>query len=334
MAFIAFDLLLGHVRKAGLLKLDEQCATPWVGAPFQKRYLGGYAPPIEGILCILVGFFHPLFQPEAAGSAPYIDDFLASFVACITIPLFEASRANRPLLLAFPLILGILYQNLGGGVLFPLYWALFLVTTTPRKSTGTQIDQANAEAVLFGVGMGFVLPTAAMIYLGTVESIAFWQAFPLWMSVFQQLHLFFRPSRLHGGSGHRTVQATYVSIFIAATIVHLRALFAYNFDSWTIIDAYTPSLAIPDAKKGHTAMTSSIHFLQWDMVFIFGSTLLASLWFAESVVQGVLLMTWSAVSTVILGPGAAVSGAFIWREERLKNERQKLSSPSKRVKVQ
>jgi hypothetical protein len=334
MSPVAFELLMGRLRKAGLLNLAEECPTPFAGKqPFQLKYLGGYAPPIEGILCILVGFFHGLFQTEAESVTPFAVDFLTSFSACVTIPLVEASRANRPLLLGFPLIFGILYQNLGGGVIIPLYWALFLATTRD-KAVGSQIDQASAESVLFGLVVGFALPTAAMAYTGAIQTIAFWQAFPLWISVFQHLHLLFRPSRTNSGSGHRTVQATYTIIFLVSTAMHLRTLSIYGFDVQRIADAFFPSLAMPDAKKGHTGLTSSVHFLQWDMVFIFGSTFLASLWFAESMVQGVLLTVWSALASVVLSPGAAVCGIFMWREAKLKQTREKQVPAIKRAKAQ
>ncbi|KAF8484390.1 hypothetical protein JB92DRAFT_3028842 [Gautieria morchelliformis] len=325
MSITAFRLLFGHLAKAELQKAGDNCPTPIQGKlPFQLQYLGGYAPAVENTLCILVAFFHPLFQPEAANHTPFMLDFLASFPACIIIPFLEASRLKRSLLMGFPAIMGTIYQLFSGAVAFPMYWAVFLATMRDH-ATDSQIVQADAEGILFGVVMGYFLPTFAMTYMATTGPIALWQVFPLLVSLFGNLHRLLRPRSLHGGSGHRTVQATYVLMLLTSAIVHLRTLKSYNFDLQTIMTHLIPSLEIPDAKKGHTALTSIIHFLQWDAVFIFGSTFVASLWFARSVGQGVLLIVWIVISTAVLGPGAAVSGIFLWREEKLNQARRFLT---------
>jgi hypothetical protein len=325
MSITAFRLLFGHLTKAELMKGEDNCPTPIQGKlPFQLQYLGGYAPALENTFCILVAFFHPLFQPEATNHTPFVLDFLASLSACTVIPFLEASRLKRSLLMGFPAIMGAMYQLVTVAVTFPMYWAVFLATMRD-DAKGSQIVQADAEGVLFGVVMGYFLPTFAMTYMATPGSIAFWQVFPVLMSLFGNLHRLLRPRSLHSGSGHRTVQATYVLMFITSSIFHLLALKNYNFDPQTIRTHLIPSLEIPDAKKGHTALTSIIHFLQWDAAFIFGSTFVATLWFARSIGQGVLLVIWIVISTALLGPGAAVSGIFLWREGKLNLARRFLT---------
>jgi hypothetical protein len=328
MSFTAFKLLFGHFEKAGLFQLQDHCPTPFEGKqPYQRPYLGGYVPAIEELLCVLVSFFHPVFKPEAANHTPFVRDFLASLSACVVIPILEASRSNRPWLLAFPVFIGVIYQLFTIAVTLSAYWAVFLAITRDH-ATGSQIVQADAEAVLFGLVMGFFIPSFAMAYIATPQPIALWQAFPVLVSLFGGLHHLFRPRSLHGSSGYRTVQATYILTFIVSAVVHLRTLADYNFDPQTIITALIPSLAIPDAKKGHTSLTSIIHLLQWDAAFAFGSTFVASLWFVGSVMQGILLISWIVISTVVLGPGAAISGIFLWREARLNQSRQSLKTKS------
>lgn len=322
MSFTAFKLLFGHLEKAGLVQSRDLCPTPFQGKlPYQLQYLGGYAPGIENILCILVSFFHPIFQPEAAAHTPFVLDFLASASACVVFPILEASRSKRPLLLGFPLLMGAIYQLFTMGVTFPAYWAVFL-SITRDHAVGSQIAQADAEAVLFGLVMGFFLPSFAMAYIATPQPIALWQAFPVLISLFGWLHRLLRPRRLYNSSGYRTVQATYILTFILSAVVHLRTLAGYNFDPQTIINVLIPSLAIPNAKKGDTSVTAIVHFLQWDAVFLFGSTYVASLWLARSVAQGILLLSWIVISTAMFGPGAAVSGIFLWREARLNHARK------------
>ncbi|KAF8589992.1 hypothetical protein K439DRAFT_1241011, partial [Ramaria rubella] len=240
---------------------------------------------------------------------PFVLDFLTSFAAFVVTPVIEASRKHCSFLLGYPVIIGIIYQVMSGAVTLPIYWAIFLAFTRDDVA-GSVIDQASAEAILFGLVMGYVFPTLGMVFISTPNVIAFWQAFPIHMSLLGQLYLLIRPKRGNGDSGYRTVQATYMIIFVISSIVHLRT---YKFDLQYVINAWIPSTEIPDANKGHTALYSIIHFLQWDAAFIFGSTFLASLWFANSVVQSVKLLVWVITSSILLGPGAAVSGVFLWR---------------------
>lgn len=288
--------------------------------PFQLQYLGGYAPGIENTLCILVSFFHPLFQPNATNHTPFLFDFLASFSACVVIPFLESSRSKRSFLLGLPVVMGSIYQLFSGALIFPVYWAVFLAVTRD-DAVGSEIAQADAEAVLFGFVMGYLLPSFAMGYVATPGPIAVWQIFPVLISLFTRLHLIGRPRRLHSGSGYRTVQATYIICFIISALVHLRTLAYYKFDFQTITTSLLPSLEIPDPKKGHTRLMAINLFLQWDAVFIFGSTFMASLWFVGSVVQATMLISWIAVTSAMLGPGAAISGIYLWREASLNKAR-------------
>jgi len=59
-------------------------------------------------------------------------------------------------------------------------------------------------------------------------------------------------------------------------------------------------------------------FLKWDMIFGAGSTVLMTLWFARNLTDLVLLVLWHALATIAVGPGAAISGAMLWREATIK----------------
>ena len=48
-----------------------------------------------------------------------------------------------------------------------------------------------------------------------------------------------------------------------------------------------------------------------------GSNLLGTLWFASSAKQAALMVLWDLLASVVVGPGAAISGVLLWRERRL-----------------
>jgi hypothetical protein len=60
--------------------------------------------------------------------------------------------------------------------------------------------------------------------------------------------------------------------------------------------------------------------LQWDAAFTLGSGVVGTLWFANNAKQVALIALWNVISSVIVGPGAAVSGVLIWREWRLNHD--------------
>jgi hypothetical protein len=58
-------------------------------------------------------------------------------------------------------------------------------------------------------------------------------------------------------------------------------------------------------------------FLQWDGVFGFGSTLLATLWFAKNTSQFFGILLWNVIASVVVGPGAAIAAVALFREAQL-----------------
>ncbi|KAI0282169.1 hypothetical protein BGY98DRAFT_956072 [Russula aff. rugulosa BPL654] len=148
------------------------------------------------------------------------------------------------------------------------------------------IDQARAKAALFAVLAGYALPTALMLILQDPVVTAAWQFFPAWMWVAQAAHLFIRPSSHYNTSGYWTVQAT---------------------------DLYVPPIVPPDPATTNLQLAAHV-FFQWDAVFTMGPSLLGTLRFARNAKQVVLITLWNVIATVVVGPGAAVSGVLLWRE--------------------
>jgi hypothetical protein len=179
-----------------------------------------------------------------------------------------------------------------------------------------KIDQAKAEATLFAVLIGFALSSALLLTLEDPIVTALWQFFPAWMWVAQAGHLFIRPSSRFHTSGYWTVQATFVFTFLLSAISHIAVIWPARNDLALLKYLYVPPITPLDPATINLPLATHV-FLQWDAIFTLGSSLLGTLWFASNAKQAALIALWNVIATVVVGPGAAVSGVLLWREWRL-----------------
>lgn len=153
-----------------------------------------------------------------------------------------------------------------------------------------------------------------MLVMNNPYVTAIWQPFPLWMFAAQYLHLAFRPSSRYPQSGYRTVQATYIILFLFSAIPHIYfvgpIIMAGDFSKLGAL--FVPSLAVPDTSS--TVQAGVLDMIQWDLIFTLAPTILASLWTAKSMTQFLWIIVWFGVASLAFGPGAAVVGVFAWRE--------------------
>jgi len=303
--------LFGHFDKSGGSDLVEAQCPPNPG-PYNMRYVGmGH---IDHFLCGLVTFFQMSFDPT---TLPFTVDFFASLAALVAFTFIEAGRRSRSIVLGFPVALGILYQTHSGAIIFPLFWLALILSGHHRlERVAARINQANAEAALFAVLAGYALPSALMFSLQEPIVTALWQPFPVWMWVAKTGHLFFRPPSRYHKSGYWTVQATFIFTFIISAISHIVVLWVTWGDLVSLKHLYVPRISPPEPAT--TSLNLATHVaLQWDAAFTLGSGVVGTLWFASNAKQVVLIALWDVIASVIVGPGAAVSGVLIWREWRL-----------------
>ena len=182
------------------------------------------------------------------------------------------------------------------------------------ERVAARINQANAEAALFAVLAGYVLPSPLMFALQDPIVTALWQPFAMWMWVAKAGHLFFRPPSRYHESGCWTVQATFIFTFILSAISHIAILWMTWGDLVLLKHLFVPPISPPDPAT--TSLTLAAHVvLHWDAAFtFFFPALVGTLWFASNVNKVVLIALWDVIASVIVGPGAAVSGVLIWRE--------------------
>jgi len=248
---------------------------------------------------------------------PFSVDFLAALSSLVALTFVESTRSGRSAALAFPATMGLFYQTTGAGIVFPLFWlALILSGHTRMSPAAAKIDQANAEAVLFAVLIGFTVPSALLLTMQDPTVTALWNFFPFWMWLAQTGHLFFRPSSRFHTSGYWTIQATFIFTLISSAIFHVSAIWSAKDNLVFLRHLYIPPILPPNPAKTSLQMATHV-FLQWDFIFTMGSSLVGTLWFANGVREAASIALWNIIATVIVGPGAAVSGVLLWREWKL-----------------
>ncbi|KAF8275223.1 hypothetical protein EI94DRAFT_41323 [Lactarius quietus] len=313
LAYGAHNFLMGHFTKAGGFALLLGQCPPNLG-PYNMRYTG--LGPVDSFLCTIVAFYHSNMDSE---TFPFTADFLVSLSPFVALTFVESTRSGRSIILAFPATMGLFYQTQGAGIVFPLYW-LALILSSPentRMSPGAaRIDQANAEATLFAVLIGFAVPTVLLLTLQDPIVTALWNLFPFGMWLAQTGHLFIRPSSRFYTSGYWTVQATYIITFIFSAIAHVAVIWSAKDNLVFLQSLYMPPISPPDPTNTSLQLATHI-FLQWDYTFTMGSAFIGSLWFASNIRQAVSVTLWNVIATMVVGPGAAMSGVLLWREWKL-----------------
>ncbi|KAG6849337.1 hypothetical protein H0H93_009303 [Arthromyces matolae] len=322
VAYAAVQLIFGHLFQSQLADHLQVACSPHDNRHSQYRLVYTGLQIVDQSLCPLVTFFHAALNDlDASNGLTY---FFAVAAPFITIPTVESCRPSRTIFkVALPLIVGLLSQSFTIGVTFPIYWLIFLLSGGARvgwvpTAPDATITQAHAEAVIFGLLVGAVIPSIAMLVLEDPIVTAIWQPYPAYVSLAQFFHLFIRPASTHSTSGYNTIRFLYITLFIFSSSIHIATIWPLLTDLDIIFKIYLPSFTVP----AHTLPvgTRVLHFLKWDIFFGFGSSILASLWFARSALQFFTLLAWNAFAILFFGPGAALAGTALWRESSLQNK--------------
>lgn len=285
----------------------EEHVTPYLIKYTGLRGLDLYA------LCPLVSFSHEaIAYPDAISFFTY---FVGISAPLPIIPAVEGWRSDRSRYIAFPVIFGILCQTLTVGVMMPIYWLVFIVTGGVDRTKNPTVSQAHAESIVFGVLVGAVIPSIAMLILEDPQVTAIWQAYPIYVTLAQYALLIFRPASKHSRSGYSIIRALYISAFIVCSYIHISTIWPLLGNVDAVKSIFIPSRMSPDpsANTGYKVL----HLLKWDLFFTFASSMFTTLWFAENLYQLFTLSAWIVVGTPVVGPGAVVTAAFLWRESQL-----------------
>jgi hypothetical protein len=205
-----------------------------------------------------------------------------------------------------------IFQLCSSAVIMPTYWFAFALTGgTTRRSD--RINQGNAEAILFALVVGYVIPTVCMVVFEDPMVTAIWQFFPVYMKIAQWAHSKIRPPSRHTGSGYGTVQAMYLLIYVTSIYLHVAHIWPL-FSSPALVQKFIIPPTTPLDPSSTSIGDGVAAFLKWDMAFTVGSTFLITLWFARSLIGLAMLILWLVSATFIMGPAAAIAVVMMWRE--------------------
>ncbi|KAJ6488520.1 hypothetical protein C8R47DRAFT_482572 [Mycena vitilis] len=312
---LALRLIVGNVIASGLRpQLLAQCPQALQSlelTPYRLDYTT--LPSVDNALCRMVSFFHLALTPTVR---PLLSYFLGTSLPLLALPALESVRPNRPALLALPVLVGLAGQLFTAGAVLPLYWLLFILSGSARAapSASTPLAAQHTQAVAFGLLIGAGIPSALLLTLRDPHVTALWQLFPLWQFLAQGAHLLVRPARRSGvqpaDAGWGWVQALYIGAFVLSSSMHVATLAAAP----SLRAVFLPSIA---PRVGVAPELKALDLLQWDVIFAFGSTLLATLWFARTTRQLAGILLWNVVGSVVVGPGAAIAAVALWRESYL-----------------
>lgn len=321
-----------NMFKSGLLDiLSSQCPATFISkeqTPYRLPYTG-YFPLIDELLCPLVTTFQIAFKDEAAYT--FLSYFFSSGLPLFLFQIFESTRRGSHILVTFPAFFGLLGQVTTFGVMLPLYYFAFFLTNGAKPHVASiHLDKASAEATLFGVIVGAVIPSACFMLLNDPQVTAIWQIFPAYVSLAYTAHSFIRPSSKYSTSGYKVVRGAYIAAFILGSSSHL-AIIAPMLkdlnDLSTLKKIFIP--AFPYLTPGTPVPELILQFFKLNFYFTFGAALITSLFFSDGLIGFLSFVLWYAISIPLFGPGAAIVGITLWRESNLRQHYDEVGRPKK-----
>ncbi|KAI8692463.1 FAD-binding-3 domain-containing protein [Fusarium sp. Ph1] len=165
--------------------------TTFKGAPLRDHYVG--IGSVDKILAVPVSVFGvPLAGHNKARLAQWVS-FTPLLLSTTLDWTMEAYRPGaKGLLTSLPTLFGTVYQLLGIGRISPLYHLISVLEHAFRGSLGTvighSITKEVADAVIPGLGFGYILPTALMLWPFENNDtwqkfVALWQPFPIYVGI-------------------------------------------------------------------------------------------------------------------------------------------------------
>ncbi|GJE93620.1 hypothetical protein PsYK624_097800 [Phanerochaete sordida] len=313
------------------------------GTPLRTRYTG--LAPLDGVLSGLVAYFFLLVDGADPAALRFSRWFVPQLAPWLVLMHWEAGRRTA-LVARIPTLVGLVMQRLTGGVVLPLYYAAFALTTPLAPTPPTPDTVARAHALLPALALGFGLPSLALFAaparLAPASAqllAALWQPFPLWLALLANGLRPFFAAVLPAPAGpaacaraaKQSIQRTFLACGALSALTHIWALadaLTAKSPSAALITTFVPytlwlSLGLaprPDAPPLHQAARA---FFQYDCACI---ALGAALFFAWSHAalarpgRDAGLAGWAAragVLCVVGGPGAALAWAAYVREDQV-----------------
>lgn len=268
---------------------------------------------VDYTLCALTSFFIESMKPEVLDTTLYVILEMPSVVMFTFVENMRGRSDDSLLPSIAPMLVGLAYQRLGGGLILPMYWIYLVLSNVGGMKSQKRMANRPAASMLIALIVGFYLPTYLMFATADPFWTAFWQPFPLLLFLSQFATLLTLP-KLPSVSGPKIIQALYGLTFVVSATTHIYLLGRAQGDLVKqFADIFIP---IPKVIETTVPLTAK-NFLQWDGLFIFGSLAVFSLRFARNIQQLIGLVLMHTIGSVLLGPGSAIALVMIWREAKL-----------------
>ena len=305
-----YTIFVHMVLSGAQQKISEACPIPLIYAsPSQRPYT--HLVPLDAFLCNLVEFFKIGLLPA---NQAYTVHFCAGIAPTALVILIEGTRSDRSRAV-IPLVVGLLYKTISNAVAGPLFWLVAVLTMAGGKKGRAPLTHAEAESAFIAISIGYMLPTLAFIASHDEYVIAYWQFFPLFMSILQQLWLRIRPATV--GPAYHTTRMALVTTLIMSASVHISFVITHSSSSpVTGFIQWWPSFFIPHPED--TTVESAVyHLLQWDAIVWYASSILGLVFLADSISDAMTMLWLAPIGSIILSPGGYVALLAIFRERRL-----------------
>ncbi|CZS99224.1 uncharacterized protein RCO7_00515 [Rhynchosporium graminicola] len=302
-------------------------------APVGLKYFGN--PGFDAFLVQFVAFFTPVVGDWSPITRLQAYGFFADLVSIQTIWYIEGLRRGNVFTAAhlLPTLFGIMYQIRGIGYIAPIYCFLHYIQSPLENYAAADNRMAQisgAKTIIPTVVLSYVIPTLTMFFIPGLANRQwvngiFWQPFPVYGAILQRILPTFvkdttQRDRIsnptadmpHLRAAYRFSTAvgalTYFSLHLASPIP-LSKVFFGNLGS--------PSAALP-------LIEAAVKALRYDQICAFSATAIWTLLsFKDLKRAGKLQAGWARIvgsfvaMNLVIGPGAALSIMWAWREEIL-----------------
>ncbi|KAM0351752.1 hypothetical protein ACHAPU_002264 [Fusarium lateritium] len=354
----------GILSQAALFRLASQVLprlkfpSTFGDEPLLRHYTGSKV--VDRILTILVAVFGVPLTSDRKASLIQLISFTPLILSSTLDWTIESYRdGSQGLLTSFPSIFGAIYQLKGIGLIAPLYHMISVCEQGLTGSVGTvgghSIAKSSVKAIIPGIGLGFVIPTALMLWpFKNAETrqklIALWQPFPLHVSLIVagvSRYLRQRDTADQGTESkiedlkkrkeatRSTLGLVYKVGSAGAALVHFWSLYRISRGADLSLSNVFGGLASLVSKSyGPSIEDGSIAFFQRDMFLNALSVVAHSIYRTLDLrrlgyittKEAVLASLASLAMQPVFGPAATHIGFLGWREEMFARMSRRISS--------
>ncbi|KAL9601484.1 MAG: hypothetical protein Q9179_002853 [Wetmoreana sp. 5 TL-2023] len=228
------------------------------GGPLRKTYTG--IAMVDYQLTILVLFFYNIVDGSHPNACLQAYHFFGQAIAGYSLLVLEGLRyGNKWKIISFIALWGLAFQLATFAVIIPIYFTIHLSTSPTAgswKRSQFSVDPLELTSIPYSVALGLILPSIATAlpapsvigYERKQMFMAIWQAFPLWVGLFQQI-IPFLTRQFTGNVGVGKERTHNIKELRKFYLLLLTAAVVTQASTWTmsISAVLFPNLFAPDA---------------------------------------------------------------------------------------